>query len=332
MFSIEKMPPVKDENLIHLQRYVKFINSRPERDLKKDGFHTHHIYPKSIAKKNNIEDFDGDWNLIELTPREHFIAHLILWKCGYREMISAFFFMNGNKRYGGSISSRLFEKLALQFAEETSIRFTGKPLTEDHKSKISDSHTGMVTPLETCEKIRKIRLGSKDSEETKLKKSISHTGEKNFMYGKNWRDFASKEKIEEVRAKQSANSLGEKNHMYGRSSLEFKTDEEILEIKLKKQKTWNSKEDKTRSFKGKYKIITNELENKSILKDEQVPDGWRLGRKHRTKEANAKNSEYRKGSISITNGIENKVLPKNQDQTIPQGWWRGQTKWKTAHT
>jgi hypothetical protein len=69
--SVNQLPPVKnEEQMKHLKRYVNFINSRPEIDLHQKGFHTHHIYPKSLAKKNNIDDFNGDWNLIELTPRE----------------------------------------------------------------------------------------------------------------------------------------------------------------------------------------------------------------------------------------------------------------------
>ena len=87
--TIEQMPPAKnEEQKRHLVRYVNFINSRPERDLHQKGFHTHHIYPKSLAKKNNIDDFDGDWNLIELTSREHFIAHMILfYKIPARKML-----------------------------------------------------------------------------------------------------------------------------------------------------------------------------------------------------------------------------------------------------
>lgn len=107
--SIENLPPVDSKNQKHLMRYVNFINSRPERELHQKGFHTHHIYPKSIAVKNNIENPDEDWNLIELTPREHFIAHLILWKCGYREMISAFWFMCNTSEL--KITSRQYEKL-----------------------------------------------------------------------------------------------------------------------------------------------------------------------------------------------------------------------------
>lgn len=118
--TIEQLSEVKNENLVHLNRYIKFINSRPERKLRQDGFHTHHIYPRSIAKRNGVEDYDGDWNLIELTPREHFIAHLILWKCYGSFMTTAFYFMNKCSRYDGHISGRLYERLSKEFKEQAS--------------------------------------------------------------------------------------------------------------------------------------------------------------------------------------------------------------------
>ena len=120
--TIEKLPSVEnEEQKRHLVRYVNFINSRPERDLKQKGFETHHVYPKSLAKKNNIKDYNDDWNLIELTPREHFIAHLILWKCGYKEMIYAYFLMTHDGRHSFKINSRLYEKFMLDFSSKTSL-------------------------------------------------------------------------------------------------------------------------------------------------------------------------------------------------------------------
>ena len=111
--SINSLPIVKKENLKHLVRYVNFINSRPERKLKQKGFETHHVYPRSIAKKNNIEDYDGNWNLIELTPREHFIAHMILFYCGYKEMIYCFITMSKENKNYKFITSRLYLKIQI---------------------------------------------------------------------------------------------------------------------------------------------------------------------------------------------------------------------------
>jgi hypothetical protein len=67
-----------DGNKIDLSRYIRFIESRPKNRKKGEGiyYERHHKVPKFIS--NN-----GSWNkdeVILLTAREHFIAHLILWK------------------------------------------------------------------------------------------------------------------------------------------------------------------------------------------------------------------------------------------------------------
>ena len=146
--SVEQMPEVEnDEQMRHLVRYVNFINSRPERNLKQKGFHTHHIYPRSTAKKNEVENYDCDWNLIELTPREHFIAHLILWKCGYSGMTHAF---NMMINFGsGKISGRLYEKFMLDFSKLQSEKQKGK--SPGNKGKKASEETKY-----------KIRLAKKD--------------------------------------------------------------------------------------------------------------------------------------------------------------------------
>ena len=85
------LPSVNPEKQYHLERYVKFINSRPIRNTNKErGFNVHRVYPRSMAEKNEVSDFDGDWNLIKLTHREHFIAHKLLSLSGYASMITSF--------------------------------------------------------------------------------------------------------------------------------------------------------------------------------------------------------------------------------------------------
>ena len=75
----------------HFSRYIKFIESRPKRGLKKETeFHIHHILPKSMGGTSKD-------NLIKLTYREHYIAHLILWKCYNKGMSKAFHLMINSK-------------------------------------------------------------------------------------------------------------------------------------------------------------------------------------------------------------------------------------------
>lgn len=108
--SVEQMPPVEnEEQKRHLIRYVNFINSRPERDLIKDGkyFNVHHIVPKSL---NGCDD---RFNLIKLTHREHYIAHLILWRTYGGKMAQAFYYMTKISK-SKIINGRLFEILKIE--------------------------------------------------------------------------------------------------------------------------------------------------------------------------------------------------------------------------
>jgi len=52
------------------------------------------------------------------------------------------------------------------------------------RKKISETATGRIASLETIEKLRISHLGKKQSEETKLKRSVNMRGNKNPMFGK----------------------------------------------------------------------------------------------------------------------------------------------------
>jgi hypothetical protein len=122
--TISLLPKVPNsENQRHLFRYVNFINSRPKRDLiKEKGFCLHHILPVSMG--------GTDEQLIKLTYREHYIAHLILWNCGYPEMVTAFFLINtpwykGKYYHKNYINSKQFERIQKERAENLSANFKG---------------------------------------------------------------------------------------------------------------------------------------------------------------------------------------------------------------
>lgn len=54
----------------------------------------------------------------------------------------------------------------------------GKPLSEEHKAKISAAHIGMKHTAETKAKISCLNKGRKHTAETKAKMSASHKGRK----------------------------------------------------------------------------------------------------------------------------------------------------------
>lgn len=122
----------------------------------------HHVIPKSMGGNN-----DSD-NLVTLTAREHYIAHLLLTKCVTKEffgkMNSAYVMMatakDKNQRRVFSINARLFAtrkaesithkkefrhtKAAKQNISKNLKGIPKKPFTDEHRKNISESHIGQV--------------------------------------------------------------------------------------------------------------------------------------------------------------------------------------------
>jgi hypothetical protein len=210
------LPSVSSENQIHLERYVKFINSRPERKLRQKGFHTHHIYPRSMAEKNSIPDFNGDWNLIELTLREHFIAHLILRKCGYKSMISAFsLFRIVDNVFYKNMNSRFFERWRSS-SEYLKILNDKKKKTYNKKS---------IEEKEDIKRKKSLTMLSKTENEKELiqqkikitKSKLTKEQKENSVL--KWRNTITN-KTEEAKLKEHINRVnavsGEKNGFFGK--------------------------------------------------------------------------------------------------------------------
>lgn len=92
----------------------------------------HHIVPKCMGGE------DDQKNIVRLTAREHFIAHMLLRKAVdsiYRNSMTHTLWlmthMNGEK-----INSSTFERLRAEHARATGDRFRGKKLTEETKAKM----------------------------------------------------------------------------------------------------------------------------------------------------------------------------------------------------
>lgn len=139
----------------------------------------HHIVPKSIVPNNNV---------VSLTARQHYIAHLLLIKCvnpTYRKkMLYAITAMKMRTAKNIKFNSRLFEQLKIEANIQRSIALKGRTHTQDAKEKIkakralqvisnetknkmSIAHKGRKQPPQAIEKTRAAHLGSKRSEVTK---------------------------------------------------------------------------------------------------------------------------------------------------------------------
>lgn len=88
--------------------YEEFIDQcRNRQDIKTDFYEMHHILPKSLGGSNDSS------NLVKLTPREHFFAHLLLSKMydgtAKIKMVHALQIMAGVNRKKKIINSRQYE-------------------------------------------------------------------------------------------------------------------------------------------------------------------------------------------------------------------------------
>lgn len=126
--------------------YNNLITSRKLR-IPIDGiyYEKHHIVMKSMGGSDNNE------NLVLLTPKEHYIAHFLLWRIHQNGQTAWAFKMmcSRNKKW----SARVYESERMKHAmsnrkwsEEAKVRVSGK---NSHKFGIKFKHSE-----ETKEKIR----------------------------------------------------------------------------------------------------------------------------------------------------------------------------------
>jgi hypothetical protein len=184
--------------------YLKLIEKCKERGSDKsklEGYYeSHHILPKSLGGNDSVE------NLVLLTAREHFIAHILLWKANpdnTKLMKAAFLMSNRRKGAGGKIeiqtriSSRVYEALRKDYAAYSSKissgennPFYGKTHTQETKDKI----------LKT--KIERGILLPPNERPIKVLKGVAK-GERHGMWGKS----QTPETLEQVRQSWKAKDL-----------------------------------------------------------------------------------------------------------------------------
>lgn len=149
---------------IHELRYQRFLATRPKRDLVREaGYELHHIQPLSLGGKDISE------NLIKLTCREHFIAHLILWKIYGGKMSLAFRLLATTPRTKQRLTSRQFESLRKEIHQLEQ----EKIVAISTRQKISSSLMG-----------NKRHKGKLHSSEAKKKMSSKHKGLQAWNKGK----------------------------------------------------------------------------------------------------------------------------------------------------
>jgi hypothetical protein len=139
--------------------YNELIESAKRRKSVEGYKEIHHIIPRS---EGGTDESD---NLVELTGREHFIAHKLLWMDNPTFSRCAAFMMMSNNR--GITWGRTYELGRTQFNQSPShplrnskVRekqlelMMGVPKSEEHRKKISETLKGKAKTKEHIEKIK----------------------------------------------------------------------------------------------------------------------------------------------------------------------------------
>jgi len=204
-------------------------------------YEIHHIIPKCLKGTND------KYNLVKLTPREHYMVHMLLCKFtqsyAKHKMLYAFNAMRYIKSKGRDykINSRIAQKLRLELKH-----------SKKTKLKMSESQKG-----------NKNALGIKRNKETRLKMSNAQKGNKNAIGNTNnlGRKFS-----KETRLKMSKARMGNKNALGLIHSEEFK--ERIRKINKGNKHSLGKKHI---NKDGKSKMVNaNEV-------DKYLKQGYKLG-------------------------------------------------------
>ena len=107
-----------DDNII-LNRYLNFILHFKNFPTTNNYTENHHILPRSLFPEYSNEK----WNNIPLSARQHFIAHIMLWKIfKTKQMTYALWGMKNQSAPNQKRSSKLNSKMYKKLKEEISTR------------------------------------------------------------------------------------------------------------------------------------------------------------------------------------------------------------------
>lgn len=128
----------KPHNPHHLKRYHKFILACQEKNESDFGYkEQHHICPKAKDLFPEYANFnENPWNKVELTARQHIVAHIMLWKCFGGSQSSALHCMifNFNSETNSLLSNRVVSINSKHHAK----------LREDRVIDLSEKRKGKV--------------------------------------------------------------------------------------------------------------------------------------------------------------------------------------------
>lgn len=172
----------KPHNPHYLNRYITFINRcqsniSAAREL---CVEKHHICPKAKDMFPEYRKFTHHpWNLAILTPRQHFIAHMILWKTfpSIKSQSEALWHMKHIN--DASVDSKVYQRLKETKKATTSSRHKGKIVSKEAREKMSRFRKGRsYDEIMGCELASLVKIRFSEQRKGTM------VGEANHMYGK----------------------------------------------------------------------------------------------------------------------------------------------------
>lgn len=128
--------------------YNELISNAKSRDMTNSYYETHHIIPRCLGGDDSVD------NLVNLTFREHYIAHWLLCKIHRNyKLASAFHMMcSTSSNQQRAISSRMFESARLHFmmnhpAKSEEVR---KKISESVKEYFKNNPIASIKVSKTC--------------------------------------------------------------------------------------------------------------------------------------------------------------------------------------
>ena len=177
----------------------------------------HHIIPRCLKGGNEAT------NIVRLTAREHFIAHLLLTRM-YPDnsgLATAVFLMSHLKNFPVIKSSKIFAKIKHSLSLARSLEQTGRTHTDESKKKMSLAKKGKKFSEEQLKKLAEDRkLRPPMSEETK--KKMSEAGKRRRV-------------SEETRRKMSESSKGRKMSEESRRKISASTKGKVVSEETRKK-------------------------------------------------------------------------------------------------
>lgn len=163
--------------------YNKIIENAKDRNTRKGGkaiVESHHIIPTACGGPNTKD------NKVNLTPREHFICHVLLAKIYkdteyYAKMCRAVVAMSQR----GSTTSKSYSKIK----EDHIQNLRNQVISDEQKQAISranignKSRRGHKNSPEHIDALRRSRIGVKHTQETKEKWSLIRKGKPAYNKG-----------------------------------------------------------------------------------------------------------------------------------------------------